>query len=203
MPLQPSVKQQVVKKIEEYEGRINHFYLDSLGKVTVGIGHLVASKAGVSSITMYTAGNNLPARSASLQDKQAEYDHIARQQKGRVASWYKQHAKLMMKDRDINILMERHLDSFYRDLANIYRKSKGYPEDFDHLPQKVQMALFDMIFNLGAQRLVSSFPSLNNCIKAGDWSKAAQQCNRPQVSVARNQYVIQLFLSAAREEVMA
>jgi GH24 family phage-related lysozyme (muramidase) len=147
--------------------------------------------------------NGRATQVASLQDKQIEYDHIAKQQKGRVASWYRQYAKLVMTKTEIDRLTQQHIADFYQYLVNIYKKTKGYPEDFDRFPQKVQLALFDMVFNLGPRRLIIIFPLLDNCIKAGDWQGAALQCHRPQVSVARNQYVMQLFLSAAREEALA
>lgn len=193
------VRPEVAKKLEEYEGRVNHLYLDSVGKVTVGVGHLIPNRIAVGSINLYKVQNNLPGQLASLQEKQTAYDTIAKQPKGYIASRYKQYTKLVMKDTDINALRDKHLDSFHTELTNIYRKSKGYPDDFDKLPKKVQLALFDMIFNLGASRIVNTFTNFDQAVKAGDWKKAAEQCNRPQVSGARNQYVKQLFLSAAQE----
>lgn len=107
-----------------------------------------------------------------------------------------------MKDGDIDRFLNEHLEAFYLDLWGIYKKSKGYPNDFDGLPHSVQMALFDLVFNLGARGLTHKFPLLNASIRTGDWRRAAQQSYRPQLSVARNQYVMQLFLSAARERAM-
>lgn len=200
MPLHPAVKRQVVEKIEAYEGRVDHFYLDSVGKVTIGIGHLVSTRTAVSSIRMYVVKNGEAATIGSEQDKQSEYDNVLKQQAGYRASWYKQHTKLVMKHDDIDRLMDVHISSFYRNLINIYRRAGGYPGDFDEFPQKVQIALLDMIFNLGPRRLINGFPAMNGYIKAGNWSGAAQECNRPQVSLERNQYVRQLFLAAAAVE---
>ena len=59
--------------------------------------------------------------------------------------------------------------------------------------------LFRSIFNLGADKIVNVFTNFDEAIKAGNWNKAAQESNRPQVSPERNQYVKQLFLSAAQE----
>lgn len=98
-----------------------------------------------------------------------------------------------MKDADINLQRDKHITSFYTELSGIYTKSNGYPNDFDQLPKNVQLALFDMIFNLGATKIVSSFPNFNKALKAGDWKKAANESNRPDVSAARNQYVKQLL----------
>lgn len=194
MALKSTVKAVVEKKIEEYEGRYDHFYLDTKGKVTVGIGHLVANRQAVVSITMYSTKNGVATKAATLQEKQAEYDNVSKQKKNYKASWYKQHTTLIMKDMDIVKLRDSHINSFYKELGNIYRKTNGYQSDFDSLPEKVQMSLFDMIFNLGATKLQSVFVNFNKAIKAEKWDEAAKQSNRPDVSGKRNAYVKGLFM---------
>ena len=194
MPLNAIVKTQVSKKLEEYEGRINHLYLDSVGQVTVGVGHWIANRAAVATLPL---SNAKTGKLATLAEKQAEYDSVSKQTKGFKAAWYKQHTTLVMNDSDITTLRDKHITSFYAELTNIYKKSKGYPADFDKLPEAVQKALFDMIFNLGATKLVNVFKNFDAAVKAGDWKKAGQESNRPQISAARNLYVKQLFLSAA------
>lgn len=131
MPLNHTVKQEVIRNIERYEGRVNHLYLDSLGKVTIGIGHLIPNKAATSSITMYKSSLNGLSNIANIQDKQVEYENIVKQPRGYPASWYKRHTTLVMKDSDVNALRDKHLESFYLELACIYKKKNGYPEDFD------------------------------------------------------------------------
>jgi GH24 family phage-related lysozyme (muramidase) len=132
---------------------------------------------------------------ANLAEKQAEYDKIAKLPYGQRygASSFKSHTTLVMKDIDINTQREKHINSFYTELTRIYKKSKGYSDDFDKLHKNVQLALFDMIFNLGATKITGSFPSFNKALKAEDWKKAATESNRPDVNLARNQYVKQLL----------
>lgn len=100
-----------------------------------------------------------------------------------------------MKDSDINTQRDKHINSFYLELSRIYTKANGYTNDFDKLHKNLQLALFDMIFNLGATRIVKSFPNFNKALKAGDWKTAAKESNRPDVNAARNQYVKQLLTS--------
>ena len=133
MALDQTVRTEVVKNIIKYEKRINHFYLDSVGKVTVGIGHLIPNKQSVTSITMCKVANNLPGPLATVQDKQKEYDTIAKQKIGYKAEWYAKHTMLIMKDADSTALLNKHVDSFYKELTTIYKKSNGYPYDFDKL----------------------------------------------------------------------
>lgn len=72
-----------------------------------------------------------------------------------------------------------------------------YPE-FDVLPSSVRLALFDMIFNLGATKLRVRYPRMNRAIGEADWNKAAAESNRlPPISPARNAYVRRLFEEAA------
>jgi GH24 family phage-related lysozyme (muramidase) len=196
MPLKATVKTEVEKKIEEYEGRYNHMYLDSKAKVTIGVGHLIANRNAVASLMLYTTKNNQVVALASLTDKQAEYDVIAKQKKNYKGSWYKQYTKLIMKDFDINAQRTKHLDTFYKELTNLYSRVKGYASDFDNMPDCVQKALFDMIFNLGATKLSTTFALFNAAIKKEEWDVAAKQCNRPDVNAVRNNYVKDLFTAA-------
>ncbi len=53
-----------------------------------------------------------------------------------------------------------------------------------------------MIFNLGASKVIKIFKKFDAAIKVGDWKKAANESNRPDVNVARNQYVKQLLTTA-------
>lgn len=196
MPLKASVQTVVEKKLEEYEGRYNHMYLDTKAKVTVGVGHLIASKTSVASVTMYTVKNKVPSILATLKQKQDEYDNIAKQKKNYKASWYKQHTSLVMKDTDMNAQRKKHITTFYSELVGMYKKSNGYKNSFDSFPDSVQKALFDMIFNLGQTKLRNTFTKFNAAVKKEAWDDAANECNRPDVNAARNTYVKGLFTTA-------
>jgi len=206
MPFDPGLKREASQKLEQYEGRVNHLYLDSEGKVTVGVGHLVVNSAAMASLAMYKVGLNGVQQVASLQDKQSEYENIIKLAKNvelvrnKSSAWYKRYTKLVMKNSDIDSLRDRQLDTFYRELVNIYRKRRGCFESFDQLPRPVKMALLDMIFNVGATRLSNHYPQMNANIRAGNWSRAARESSRLNIDMRRNEYVRQLFLSAAREE---
>ncbi|EPF7652954.1 hypothetical protein ACXLRA_003135 [Vibrio vulnificus] len=197
MPLAESVKQEVSKKIEQYEGRSNHLYLDTKGKVTVGVGHLISSRNAIATVRLYKTKNNLPSQIATMIEKQEEYDNITKLPYGMRygASSFKSHTTLVMKEIDINSQRDNHISSFYSELSSIYKKSNGYTDDFDNFHKNIQLALFDMIFNLGATKLVNVFKKFNSALKDGDWQKAAAESNRPDVNSARNQYVKQLLNS--------
>lgn len=193
MALKSSVRTTVEKSLEEYEGRHNHMYLDTKGKVTVGVGHLIANRVTVAFVTMYTVKNKLPSAMATLKQKQDEYDAIAKQKKNYKASWYKQHTSLVIKEIDMNAQRKKHIDTFYAELVGMYKKSNGYANEFDKFTDEVQKALFDMIFNLGQTKLRTIFVKFNEAIKKDKWDDAAKQSNRPDVNAARNTYVKNLF----------
>lgn len=197
MPLPANIKTEIRNKLYQYEGKFNHLYLDTKGKVTVGVGHLIPNRNAIATVTLYKTQNNLLTQPASLIEKQAEYDKISKLPWGQrySATSFKPHTSLVMKDTDIDLLLDKHIVNFHKELGNIYKKANGYTSDFDQMHQNLQLVLFDMIFNLGANKIVSSFPKFNAALKAGDWKKAASESNRPDVSPARNLYVKQLLQS--------
>lgn len=205
MPLKDSVKDALLEQIERLEGRVDHFYLDSVGKVTIGVGHLVASEAAAAELPLYiprTFGWWL--RKATKEEKCAEYQFVllnAPESFHRYkASYYKQFTRLIMLDEDIEELLLNHINSFYDELCQLYNRKNGFYRDFDELPVEVQMALFDMIFNLGMTNLRTSWPKFNGAIKIEDWKTAAAESRRSQVSPARNRYVRDLLLMAYQKE---
>ncbi|BFM06572.1 hypothetical protein [Halioxenophilus aromaticivorans] len=195
MPLDPKIKRDVLASLELYEGRSTHLYLDTLGNVTVGVGHFVANRGAIVSVQLYkkdAQGNNVVA---SLAEKQAEYDNIARQSYGVsfAAGYYKQFTKLFMLNIDIDAQREAHLKSFFKELAGYYNVANGFKSDFENMPLEVQKALFDMVFNVGLPSLISGFPQLDKAIKTEQWDVAANQCSRKGLSPARNSYCKNLF----------
>ncbi|WP_299592185.1 hypothetical protein [uncultured Microbulbifer sp.] len=151
---------------------------------------------------MYTTQNGLAAAPASTIQKQQEFDQIFKQKRNYRAAWYKQYCKLIMKDSDIEIQRDRHINSFYAELSTLYSISGGHPKNFDFLPRQVQLALFDMIFNVGATKLKHQFIKFNTAIQNEDWLTASIECHRPQVSPSRNTSVKDL-LQLARQNAIA
>ncbi len=189
------------KNLAIYEGYINYLYLDTKGNVTVGVGHLIPNKNSVSGIILYKVQNKLLTQLATLQEKIAEYSKIAKLPWGKryTAESFESHSNLRMKNSNINVLLDKNIDKFYMDLKNIYKKDKGFLHDFDDFDSNVQLALFDMIFNLGATKLVNGFPKFNRAIKSNNFKKAAKESHRLDVDHFRNQYISDLFLNTKIE----
>lgn len=198
MPLNTMVKTEISKNIEKYEGRVPHLYLDTVGKVTVGIGHMVPNKVAMGTVTMYKKGKNNQLELATATEKHAEYDSIKKLPFGMSygATFFKKYTALIMKDVDINAQRDKHIQSFYKELTAYYTTANGFTKAFDAMPIEVQKALFDMVFNLGITKLKNQYVKFNGCIKLEKWDDAAKQSNRVGISPIRNKYVADLFKAA-------
>ena len=69
MPVNPLVKAEVVRNLIKHEKKINHFYLDSEGFVTVGVGHMMPTKLAATQVVMNKLVNKQPGPPASVQEK--------------------------------------------------------------------------------------------------------------------------------------
>jgi len=167
----------------------------------VGIGHLISNRAAMALVVMYKKGTNHTLVLASLAEKQAEYDTIKKQPHGfsRNANSYKAHTTLVMKDRDIVAQKQKHILTFYGELAKYYTKANGFAKNFDAMPHPVQKALFDMVFNLGITKLRAQYVKMNNAIKKENWVAAAAESKRVGIGGSRNTYVNNLFRSVQKQ----
>lgn len=175
-------------KLEKYEGKVSHMYLDSKGYVTVGIGHLLNTVADAQKLAFKNTSNKL----ANKVEIKADYESIKKQPANRLASSYKNHAKLTLPNTEIDKLTNEHIESFEKELKKMY-------SGFVYFPSDVRLALFDMIFNLGMTNLRNTWPTFNAAINAKNWQKAADSSNRKSpISAARNKYVKDLLEKSAK-----
>ena len=174
--------------MEKFEGKVNHLYLDSKGLVTVGVGHLISNLADAQKLAFKSA-KGLPASAAEIK---IDCDSVKKQPANRVALFYKKYTTLTLPNTEIDKLTNKHIDSFEDELKQIYR-------DFSTFPPETKMALFDLIFNVGATNLRNKWPNFNAAINAKDWQQAANNSKRGiPVSDERNRYVKELLEKAAR-----
>jgi GH24 family phage-related lysozyme (muramidase) len=166
-------------EIKTSEGSISHMYLDTVGKVTVGVGNMLPNVAAAEALPFVVRRTK---KKASKDQIKTDFEAVCEAPKGLMASRYKANTKLDLLDQEINELLDERIATFKREL-----KLK-FPT-FETYPITVQFALTDMAFNLGTNGLVTKFPSFVRAIKAKDWMKAAQESNRPQVNKHRNETV--------------
>lgn len=169
------------------EGSVPHMYLDTVGRVTVGVGHMVPAVTEAQLIRLLTRATLTPA---TVQEIVAEFNNIARQQRALEAREYQQFTQLEMALADIEALLQS-------DIAAMENGVRANFNNYDTYPAEAQDALLDMAFNLGVHGLVNSFPRLHAAALNKDWNTCAAQCHRNGISDTRNQKTVALFKAAA------
>lgn len=203
------VKADAFTKLVEYEGDLPKLYLDTAGKPTVGIGDMLEGVAAAKELPFYIKAKNpktgkMEERLATDAEIQASWDAVAAVPQPAScdndntnscygADVYQQIKgnKVYLKEKDRVSKAKSDINEFGDDLKNAYA-------DFDTFPDKVKLALYDMVFNLGAHKLVHEFVHFTAAIKRRDWKKAAEESVRgDDADSDRNQYVKNLLLDAA------
>lgn len=165
-------------------------YLDTRGFVTVGKGKMLPAASDAVALAFLRQGTDVPA---SEDEIRAEYDLIAGmvEDVGRNADYFGKFTNLYLPQADVDRLVTDHMRGDFEALL------RQYP-GFGNLPLSAQIALWDMIYNLGPSRL-AQFRLLRQAILDGDWEEAARQSHRQGPSEERNQFVFDLFMDAAEE----
>lgn len=171
--------------IKRGEGCITHMYLDTKGKVTVGVGNMLP---GVSEALELPFINRESREPGTPEEITKDFRRVADQKPGRVAGSYKAFTSLDLEDDAIDALLDRRIGDFE---AGLRRNFPGY----DDYPQACRLALMDMVFNLGNNGLVTKFPSLTRAAREQDWEECANQCRRKGISEERNDEIRMLFES--------
>jgi len=173
--------------IRAHEGTIDHFYLDTRGNVTVGVGQLVATVAFAQTLPLIDRASGQPASAEAIA---AEFANVAAQAPGLIASRYRPFTQLALPAAAIEQLLEQRVDEFVRDLG-------GKLDDFERFPDPAQEALMDMAFNLGVGGLTRKFPKLIGAAQRQDWGSCAAECDRRGINDERNAATRALFQRAA------
>jgi len=172
----------------ENEGNIAYLYLDTVGRVTVGVGHMIPDVGAAQRIRFITRDTSQQATAQQISD---EFSNLSRQRPAMAAPSYQQFTRLTMAPADVDAL----LDS---DIAGMESGVRANFQNYDAYPAPAQDALLDMAFNLGVHGLVAHFPHLKAAAEAQDWNTCAAQCHRNGISDARNQKTVALFQAAGR-----
>lgn len=173
----PDLLAQIKANCEQTEGRIPHFYLDTKGNVTIGIGHYCPNVEAALLIPLSPMGA-VASDYAAVQDAPP----------GLLAQSYSPMCDSRMTDADIDALLEDDLTACSAQLATKL--------PFDTAPDPAQCAVLDMAFNLGTAKLMSGFPSFVAAFKGGDWATCAKECHRKGISEERNLWTAKLFNTA-------
>lgn len=182
------VRDSAVERTAGFEGFVEHFYLDTKGKVTVAYGRMIPAPDAAVALPMKLAGND-----ATDKAKRDEWALIKSKPTGHPASYYKQFTKLTIPIDQAQALLRTDLEGSAADLKVRFSKVDEYPED-------AQDALLDMMFNLGLSKFTKAkWPKLFAAVEKQDWKTAAAESHRPDVQDVRNEAIRDLFMSATQQ----
>lgn len=175
------------KKLEDYSGKVAHLYLNAGGQVCVGIAHVLTTLADAQKLSL----TNVQRLKASEAEIAADYEAVQKLSPNRIASFYKRHLKLALPNSEMDRLTNESIDGYHDDLVRMY-------EGFEDFPSDAKLALFDIIFSMGASDL-SNWITLNESIREQNWQKVAlDSCRAFPITAVRNIYVQGLFEKASR-----
>lgn len=177
-----------------FEGDIPWLYLDTVGKVTIGIGHMIPTAAAVSAIPLARNG-----AAASEADKRTAYDAVAAATDRSLRG-----ANAFRDLSDLRITPEQSAALFQGKFAEIFAEAQRLFKDvgggFAAWPTRVQLATFDMAYNLGPRGLFNGFPTFRTKgLAVRDYQVCAEECRRVGPSPARNTWTRDQFEAAAQE----
>ena len=174
------------------EGSVDHMYLDTEDNVTVGVGTLLATSDAAAALAFRHRDTDELATEAEMRAEFELIDGILGSQE-RGAEYYRDFTSLYLPQDEIDRLVIEHMRSDFDDLLKMF----PYFGDF---PLSAQIALWDMIYNLGPGGLRREFPLMRQAIQDGDWEEAARQSHRSDIGETRNDYVHDLFMGAAEDD---
>ena len=173
-----------LKTIEE--GNALCMYLDTLGYVTCGVGHLLANTEAAAQL-VWLLPSGLQAGSDVIR---AEYIAVRNMTPGQGLAYYMRRTNLRLEQATVDGLLDVDTDTMWRGLCALLPAAQESPEP-------AQDALLDMAFQLGPHGLVGRFPKLIAAVRAGDWSTCAAECEVKGAQPSRTETRAELFRQAA------
>jgi GH24 family phage-related lysozyme (muramidase) len=177
--------------LKGYEGNVPHMYLDSRGLVTVGAGFLIRTAQDAALFTFWK--NQLgvsQAQKATSDEIAKEWAAVKAKPYPHLADYYRVCTTMAMSQPDIDAQLTKNISRFEAQARQLF------PE-WDSFPSAAQLALLDMIYNLGS---LTAFPALVGSATKKDWASCANQCHRVGPSQQRNDDTKNRFLAASKEQ---
>lgn len=176
-------------EIGNWEGSVDYMYLDTNDNVTVGVGTFLATSDAAAALDFRHRDTDELATAAEVR---AEFDLIdgmlGSQERG--AEYYLDSTSLYLPQNEVDGLVIEHMRDDFDELLRMF----PYFGDYS---LSAQIALWDMIYNLGPGRLRREFPLMRQAIQDGDWEEAARQSHRSDIGEPRNDHVRDLFMETA------
>lgn len=177
---------EIAADFANWEGRKSFMYVDTVGRVTVGVGLMLPDVAAAQKLKFVTRTDGKPASASAIA---ADFQRVSAQPKAKPANSYKAFTQLDLPEAVIDDLLKTLVTKFEQGLKVNFA---GY----DAYPAPAKRALMDMVYNLGLEGLLK-FKNLKKAAESGSWAVAARECERRGPSQARNDWTRDMFLKAA------
>ncbi len=184
-----------IADLPNWEGTIDHMYLDTKDNVTVGNGTLLPSAESAVSLPFHVRDTDERASAADIRSEFAVIDAMTGS-KNRAADFYKPYTRLYLAQDTIDHLVQDHVQGDFESVLALF-------PSFGNFPQSAQIALWDMIYNLGVGGLLKYFPNLCQAVQDGNWAVAASESHRKLIGEGRNQNVFNLFMESVSDAAVA
>ncbi len=165
------------------EGNVPHMYADSIGVVTVGIGHAIFQPQGAHRLPFARKDTGTAATQAEIDKDYNAVDGITNHK----ASFFASLTDLELSQADIDSLVQADFNT-HNQIADAFFS-------LDQLPQPVQIALFDLAFQVGRDTNAGTglikgkkYTKLQDALRRRDWARAGAEMdvNQPLVDTRRN-----------------
>lgn len=163
-----------------FEGIVRHLYLDSVGKVTCGVGFMLPDEAACARMQWTPNTQEAIADFRRLGEERGPFEQFA-------AAHYRPMVRAHLSEAFMRQEFDRRAAQFRKELGTTFVAS---------IPAPGQVAILDMAYNLGVAG-VAKFHNLHAAIVAKDWAKAAKECRRGGVDERRNQATAAQWLACA------
>lgn len=170
---------EVYARLDRLEGRTTWMYLDTVGVVTVGVGHALPTVAAALELP-WSRPKGVVA---------VEYQRVHALEPGRRALFYEQYTEARIAHAEVDRLRDHDVGAFLARMRLVM-------PDFPTWPEPAQQAVFDIVYNCGPAGALK-FKRMLAAIRAGNWDAAALESERPAVSEARNTEIASLLASLA------
>jgi len=176
-----------VTSTAQWEGTVPWMYLDTKSNVTVGCG-LEVPNTGVACSLPF----QLQSGGAALEDDViADFRRVKALAPGKLPGFYHSDASPVLVKAYILVMLRKRIVA---DDSTLRTAFVGW----DSFPCEVKQALLDMEYNLGEAGLLRKYPMMDSAVRRGDWATASLQCFRHGISVERNEWTKNLFVTASQ-----
>lgn len=178
----------------ENEGTAAWMYLDTVGNVTVGIGHKLDTPTAAAALPFVGQDGERPAARDAVR---AAFTVVrdARHLIGRRAEEFAPLTTIRLPQGAVRAAYERDFTTIVDATRALFRAVGG---GLDSWPEPAQLAVIDMAFNLGPSGLFAKFPRFReDGLARRDFDLAARESHRTGVAEDRNARTRGLLLEAA------